>query len=135
MANSNYGTEQANVPDYEEGGAGLGQEDGQPKSGADPQRENQDAGSLDNDGPGSTGEAGGYGGTSSASGRSETEGGQDMQREGSWRPGGEPGESAYQPDTQNISTDLSSDSARFDNRDAAPSADDLIEPGQTKRGL
>lgn len=132
MANNNYGTQQADSPAYEEGGAGLGQEDGEPKSGYDPQRENQDQGSQ----PESTGEAGGYGGTSPASDGDDVAGGQDMQRGGSWRPAGEPGESAYQADTTNDeNADLSADSTRFDHSDAAPSAGDLIEPGQTARGL
>lgn len=136
MENNNNDSEYG-VPDYEEGGAGLGQEDGQPVSGADPRRENQDAGSLKHDGAESTGESGGYGGTSPASDRTDTEGGQDMQRGGSWRPAGEPAESAYQADPQGSDADasLSSDASRFDRRDAGVSADDLIEPGQTARGL
>lgn len=138
MDNNNYGTQKADTPAYEEGGAGLGQQDGQAKSGMDPQRENQDAGSLRDGTPESTGETGGYGGTSDSSGAStETEGGKDMQRGGSWRPAGEPSEGAYQAENSGDegNADLSADSARFDSSDSAVSADDLIEPGQSARGL
>lgn len=87
---------------------------------------------------GGTGESrGGYGGTSPASGGTETEGGQDMQRDGSWSPAGEPAASSYQSDDDGPekNLDLSADTVEFDNRGAGVGADDLIEPGQTARGL